>query len=189
MKLPLACVAVILIVSSGCDRVRTLADRVGKKEPGGANAPADLGPLVSEIPEGAFNTFIHQRNRLVIVDFHADWCGPCRQLAPLLDQITREMGGLVVVGKVDVDRQSELAATHGVKSIPDVRMYRDGRLVDKFVGLPDNDEVRRRIATHSKGLSIEALASREDDATSAPKPPPLMRPESGDWIPEGMRRR
>jgi thioredoxin len=189
VKLPQACLAVVLIAATGCDRVRTLADQVRKKEPGGAAVSAIAGPLVGEIPDGGFNAFTRQKGRLVIVDFHADWCGPCRQLAPVLERITREKAGLVVVGKVDVDRQRDLAATHGVKNIPDVRMFRDGRIVDQFVGLPDNDDLRRMIETHTQGLTLEALLSSEGDISTLSKPPPIRRPENEDWMPEGMRRR
>ena len=102
MKLPLAFAVIALITLSGCDRVLKLADSVGKKERSPTTAPANPGPLVVEVPDGGFDTFILQQNRLVIIDFTADWCGPCRQLAPLLDQIAKEKQGVVVVGKIDV---------------------------------------------------------------------------------------
>ncbi len=184
MKLALAFVVTALFTLSGCDRVRKLADSAGKKEGSPTTALASLGPLVMEVPDGGFDTFTLQENRLVIIDFTADWCGPCRQLAPLLDQITKEKQGVVVVGKIDVDRFRNLATREGVKDLPDIRIYRGGHLVEKFIGLRDESEVREMVETHSKGLSPAALV------THAGQPPQAKTgPMTKDWMPPGLRRR
>jgi len=184
VKLPLAFAVIALITLSGCDRVRKLADSVGKKAGSPTTAPANLGPLVMEVPDGGFDTFVLQENRLVIIDFTADWCGPCRQLAPLLDQITKEKQGVVVVGKIDVDRFRNLATREGVKNIPDIRIYRSGRLVEKFIGLRDEFEVRQMVETHSKGLSPAALVAQAGQTPQA-----TTQPMTKDWMPPGLRRR
>jgi thioredoxin 1 len=184
VNLPLAFAAIALINLSSCDRVRKLAGSVGKKERSPTTAPANLGPLVVEIPDGGFDTFVLQENRLVIIDFTADWCGPCRQLAPLLDKITKENQGVVVVGKIDVDRFPTLATREGVKNIPDIRIYRSGRLVEKFIGLRDESEVRQMVETHIKGLSLAALV-----AQAGKTPQATTQPMTKDWMPPGLRRR
>ncbi len=184
MKPPLVFTVIALVTLSGCDRVRNLADAVGKKDRTPVNAPANLGPLVVEVPDGGFDTFILQKNRLVIIDFTADWCGPCRQLAPLLDQITKEKEGVVVVGKIDVDRFRDLATREGVKNIPDIRIYRDGRLVEKFIGLRDESEVRQMVEIHSKGLTPAALVAQANEPRQA-----VTQPMTKDWMPSGIRRR
>lgn len=184
MKLPLAFAVIALITLSGCDRVRKLADSVGKKERPPTAASANLGPLVVDVPDGGYDTFILQQNRLVIVDFTADWNGPGRQLAPLLEQITKEKQGLVVVGKIDVDRFRNLATREGVKNLPDIRIYRNGKLVEKFVGLRDEPEVRQMVETHSKGLSLAALVAQAGQTPQA-----ITRPMTKDWMPSGVRRR
>jgi putative thioredoxin len=74
------------------------------------------------------------RERPVVVDFWADWCGPCKALAPVLEHEVAERGGQVELVKVDVDANPSVAETYGIRSIPAVKAFRDGRIVDEFVG-------------------------------------------------------
>lgn len=70
----------------------------------------------------------------VLVDFHATWCGPCRMLGPVLDQVVRTASGPLKLVQVDTDQHQELAVAAGVSGIPDVRLYVDGRQVGGFTG-------------------------------------------------------
>ena len=72
---------------------------------------------------------------LLMVDFWADWCGPCKMLAPLVENLDKEYEGRVTVGKVNVDDEQELAIRYGVMSIPTVIFFKDGREIDRKVGL------------------------------------------------------
>ncbi len=184
MKLPLAFAVIALITLSGCDHIRKLADSVGKKERSSATAPANLGPLVVDVPDGGLDSFILQQNRLAIVFFTAEWSGPSRQIDPLLEHITQEKMGVVVVGKIDVDRFRNLATREGVRNLPEIRIYRRGRLVDKFIGLRDESEVRQMVETHTKGLSPAALVAQAESAPQA-----ITQPMTKDWMPSGVRRR
>jgi thioredoxin 1 len=73
----------------------------------------------------------------VLVDFWATWCGPCRMLGPILDQVAAEVGDDAVVAKINVEEEQELAAKFGVRSIPAIFILKDGKVVKDFVGLKD----------------------------------------------------
>lgn len=81
----------------------------------------------------------------VLVDFWAAWCGPCRMLAPTVEQIAEEYDGRVEVCKCDVDDQDELAVTFGIRSIPTLLFFKDGNVVDRSVGLVSKQEIVSRL--------------------------------------------
>ena len=72
----------------------------------------------------------------VVVDFYADWCGPCRLMTPVVEQLAGEYLGKVTVGKLDVDANQDLAIRYGVLGIPTLGLFRDGKMVDRLVGYP-----------------------------------------------------
>ena len=72
----------------------------------------------------------------MIVDFYADWCGPCKMMAPHIEQLAREFEGKVKVGKLDVDANQDIAIRYGVMGIPTLGLFRGGKLVDRMVGFP-----------------------------------------------------
>ena len=79
-------------------------------------------------------TELLQDSKLVIVDFWATWCGPCRMLSPILDEVEEEMAGQISVVKVNVDDADEIAAKYRIMSIPTLLFFKNGQLVDKTVG-------------------------------------------------------
>lgn len=80
-----------------------------------------------------------------LVDFHATWCPPCRQLAPILARLEREYAGKIDFFRVDVDRAAALAAEHEIEGYPTVLLVRGGRTVDRILGLRPEKELRRRL--------------------------------------------
>ena len=82
---------------------------------------------------------------VTVVDFWAEWCGPCRALAPALEALARDFAGKARVAKVDVDRNRDLAARFGVRSIPTLVFFRDGREVDRVVGNVPYRELAERL--------------------------------------------
>lgn len=84
--------------------------------------------------EASFNEALKQEG-LLVVDFWAEWCGPCKMLGPVIEQLASAFEGKAVVGKVNVDDEPELAQQYGVMSIPTVMFFKDGELIDKKIGV------------------------------------------------------
>ena len=76
----------------------------------------------------------------VVVDFWASWCGPCRMVAPVIEELAREYSGKAKVGKVNVDEEAELAVKYGIVSIPTVLIFKNGEVMEKLVGAQSQDE-------------------------------------------------
>ena len=81
----------------------------------------------------------------VVLDFYADWCGPCRALLPVLEAVETDYAEHIVVAKVNVDQNPELAAKFGVRSIPAVYLMKNGAVVDQFTGVQGRPEINKRI--------------------------------------------
>ena len=89
---------------------------------------------VQHFNQASFNDAI-SNNKVVLVDFWATWCGPCKMLAPVIEQLGTQYEGKVVVGKVDTDEQPALAMQFGIMSIPTVILFKDGKEVERKVGV------------------------------------------------------
>ena len=86
-----------------------------------------------------------QDDKLLVVDFFATWCGPCKKLSPTLDEVSEEFGDRVNIVKVDVDESEDLAMTYGIRSVPTVLFFKKGQQVDKFVGTLPKSEIVSKI--------------------------------------------
>lgn len=82
---------------------------------------------------------------IVLVDFYADWCGPCRMLAPVVEELAQEMSGKVTIAKVDTDQSVNVATKYEVTSIPTIILFKNGEIVKRVVGLKDLDALRKMV--------------------------------------------
>ncbi len=92
-----------------------------------------------------FNSLVAQSDMPVLVDFYADWCGPCRALAPILEQLAQEVDGVRIV-KVNVDQAPTLAAQYRVSAIPTLILFDQGRPVQRITGLASKEDLKRLLA-------------------------------------------
>ena len=86
-----------------------------------------------EITDSNFNDVI-SKNKTVLVDFWAEWCGPCRVIGPVIEELANEYEGKAIIGKLDVDSNQESSVKYGVRSIPTILTFKDGEIVDRQVG-------------------------------------------------------
>jgi thioredoxin 1 len=101
-----------------------------------------------EVTDETFATAVEQSAGLVLVDFWAEWCGPCKMIAPILDQLATEYAGRVTIAKLDVDSNQRTAMKFNVRSIPSLLFFRDGKHVDTVVGLVPKAALAARIQKH-----------------------------------------
>lgn len=81
----------------------------------------------------------------VLVDFYADWCGPCKMMAPVVEALAVEMAGSVKVGKLNIDDNESLAVKYGVMTIPTLAVFKNGEMVDKLIGVQSKDKLQAMI--------------------------------------------
>jgi len=97
---------------------------------------------------GSFNEIINGSTP-VLVDFYADWCGPCKMMAPIMQQVSREMAGKVTVIKVDVDKNEDVARKYQIRSIPTTILFKNGKILWQGVGVMQADQIKAIIQKNS----------------------------------------
>ena len=97
------------------------------------------------ITDDSFEQEVLQDNKLVLVDFWATWCGPCKMIAPILEEIASEMSDKIKVTKMDVDSNKVVASKFNIMSIPSLLMFKDGKMVDQVVGAVPKSQLVSRL--------------------------------------------
>ena len=80
----------------------------------------------------------------IVLDFSAAWCGPCKQLAPIIDELSEEYAGRIAVGKCDIEEADDLTIEYGIRNVPTVLSIKDGKVVDRFVGSKSKGDVQAK---------------------------------------------
>ena len=92
-----------------------------------------------------FNQEVLNSDKPVLMDFWAPWCGPCRMVAPIIDELAQEYEGRVTIGKMDVDNNDDVVGQFGIRNIPTVLFFKNGEVVDKIVGATSKDKFVQKI--------------------------------------------
>jgi thioredoxin 1 len=90
---------------------------------------------------------------LLVVDFWAPWCGPCRILGPTIEQLARDFAGKVIFGKLNVDENPQVAGAFGIQSIPAVAIFKNGQIVDGFVGVASKSQIQSKLSQYVDGAA------------------------------------
>ena len=100
---------------------------------------------VKELKTAAFNDAVSEKDKLIVIDFWASWCGPCRMLSPVVDELAEQYAGKVKFGKINVDEQPRLAMTYAVQSIPTLLLFKDGQPVNKSIGVVPKSSIEQML--------------------------------------------
>ncbi|TAE17146.1 MAG: thioredoxin [Bacteroidetes bacterium] len=104
--------------------------------------------MALEFTDANFKTEVLESNQLSVIDFWAEWCGPCRALTPVIDELSKDYAGKVKVGKVNVDNNPNLSINYGITSIPAILFIKNGEVVDKQIGAVPKSVLDKKIQNH-----------------------------------------
>ena len=101
-----------------------------------------------QVTDSTFEELVVNSETPVLVDFWATWCGPCKMIAPVLDEIATDLDGKLVIGKLDVDANQDTSMAFGVMSIPTLLLFKNGEPVERIVGFQPKEQLMKRINAH-----------------------------------------
>jgi thioredoxin 1 len=104
--------------------------------------------MAFEFTDANFKEVAIEKNGLAVVDFWAEWCGPCRMVTPIIEEVSREYAEKATIGKVNVDENPETSMQFGIRSIPTILFIKDGEVVDKHVGVISKPALKQKIDSY-----------------------------------------
>ena len=105
-----------------------------------------MSDKITELDSSNFESTVTQASVPVVVDFWAPWCGPCKAIAPILEDLANEQGDAVKICKVNVESNSEIAGRYDIRAIPTILIFKDGAVADTVVGLTSLDDLKAKLA-------------------------------------------
>ncbi len=104
--------------------------------------------MALELTDTNFQASALDTDKLVMIDFWAQWCGPCKMLSPIVEQLADEYADKAVIGKLDVDNNLEVSTKYGIRSLPTILLLKNGEVIDKHVGLTTKAKLQEKIEAH-----------------------------------------